>query len=276
MTITQSQYSSSKLIFKALTKKKVSLDNFSPFAIKIDHTYCSDKTLEPFASVFTNVDKIPTFAFVASFKTLLQCVVQAPIPSSLMGLIHLVCEVKTHAAHNWYLPYDIEVTLEEYEKSEKGISYFLKTDFYQMGKKTITNRNVMLDKARGYKSKAGETPTKNELITLSEPLASWATSLKTTWSYAKLSGDYNPIHLSPFLAKKLGFKNVIVHGMYNVHATLKEIAKCGEIDTSFVKIEFNKPCFMPNQVFLRQYQDTDSYGLFSGDKKDRYLKLTLS
>lgn len=273
--VKQTLFSNTSLVFKALTKKKSALENFSPYTIKIEQTYCPQKTLEPFISVFTEVEKVPTFAFVASFKALVQCVIQAPIPSSLMGLIHLVCEVETHEQHNWYLPYDIEVSVESYEESEKGISYFLTTRFYQMGKNTITNKNVMLDKSKGYRSKVGDIPSKNELITLSEPIASWATGLKTTWSYAKLSGDFNPIHLSDFLAKKLGLKNVIVHGMYNAHASLKEISKCSEVNTNYVQVEFNKPCFMPNQVFLRKYQDTNSFGVFSGDKKERYLKLTV-
>ena len=43
-------------------------------------------------------------------------------------------------------------------------------------------------------------------------LEEWIPSLKDIYNYAKLSGDYNPIHMNLNTVKKLGHSNVIVHG----------------------------------------------------------------
>ena len=275
MSVSQPLFSVSKLMFKLFSRKKVALEHFSPFSIKIEQVYCSESTLEPFKKVFTDAKDIPTFAFIAGFRPALQCLVQAPIPSSLLGLIHLKCDIEIHQEHNWYLPYDIEVTLKDYTESDKGITYLITTDFYQMGIKTISNHNLMLDKSKDYKPKQRECTTKSEINCLTQPLASWPIGLKTTWSYAKISGDYNPIHLNSFLAKKLKLKSAIAHGMFNAHECLKQLNKKTDQKLRYVGIEFNKPCFIPSQVFLRQYNDSNKYGVFSSNKKDRYLKVNV-
>jgi hypothetical protein len=41
--------------------------------------------------------------------------------------------------------------------------------------------------------------------------------------YARLSGDYNPIHLWPWSARLLGFKRPIIHGMHTVGRAVAEI-----------------------------------------------------
>lgn len=275
MSIQQPLFSFTRLVYTALTRKKTQLEDFKPFSIVIDDYYCSQRQLETFSKAFGDPCIVTTYAFVTSFKATLQCLAQAPIPSSLLGLIHLNCTVESHKVHNWYLPSKLVVSVVSCDKSEKGIIYQVVTEFYQQGELTITNTNTMLDKDRSYNPVVREAQTKTELNTLLKPIASWAINLKTSWSYARLSGDFNPIHIHSFLAKKLGMKNVIIHGMFNAHQCLKELSKLEILSGTKVSIDFNKPCFIPNQVFVRQYDNTDIYGVFSIDGKDRYLKVTI-
>ena len=43
-------------------------------------------------------------------------------------------------------------------------------------------------------------------------LQKWIPTLEEVRRFAKLSGDFNPIHVDKKASKSLGFKNVVVHG----------------------------------------------------------------
>lgn len=251
------------------------LEQFEPLSIQIENLYANDKQLTRFISAFGDPNDIPTFAFITAFKASLQCLSQTKIPSSIMGLIHISSEFQLHNRHNWLMPFNIKLTVNHCQQSDKGLMYTITTDFYQRGQLTITNINQMLDKSRKYRSIKGTDSTttdadKPQLI----ELANWQITLQTAWSYARTSGDVNPIHLHPILAKQFGLPNVLIHGMYNASKTIEQLNKQGASLGQRFLIEFNRPCFIPNSVHLKQYADTTEYGLFSKDGQDRFLKLT--
>lgn len=275
MSMIQPLSSVPRLILRAINSKKSKLEDFKPFSITVKSVYASEKQLASFTRVFGHPDQIKSYAFLAGFRATIQCITQAPIPSSLMGLIHLSCDISQHAKHNWFLPYDIKVTVNSCKSTDKGLSYQIITEFYQQDELTIKNTNIMLDKKPGYKANQRETTKKSEIVQLTDSFCSYAINLKTAWKYALLSGDLNPIHLHPYLAKKLGLKSVLIHGMFNAHQCLSSIYKKTDSDLGDVSIEFNKPCFIPTQVFVMQYGDLNEYGVFSKDKKSRYIKVEI-
>lgn len=71
------------------------------------------------------------------------------------------------------------------------------------------------------------------------------TSKKHTKAYAKVSGDYNPIHLNGLMARLFGFKAPIVHGM-DMAARLLNVAS-KEVNTGLIKkcrFDFKRPVFV--------------------------------
>lgn len=69
--------------------------------------------------------------------------------------------------------------------------------------------------------------------------------------YAKISGDYNPIHMSKWAAKVFGFKRDIVHGMWGLAratANVPELASGGPVR---VDAAFKGPLFMGSRVAVR-------------------------
>ena len=278
MTQIQSNYSIPRIIAHALLRNKARIEDFKPSCIEIKGYYCDSKKLSGFEQAFRHPDDMPTFAFIATFRLVMQCISQSNIPSKLMGLIHLHSGFDINRKQNWLAPTDITVCLENAEQTEKGKLYTVVTTLKQSGEITLVNTNTFLDKARGYKPKANtdEAVEKQESIELGKPIAQLALSLKTAWQYARLSGDFNPIHLHPWLAKKFGLKDVLIHGMFNAHYAVNEVLKLSQELPKHLLVSFNKPCFLPNQAYLRQYGDTNKYGLFSIDGNDRFIKLTMN
>jgi hypothetical protein len=77
--------------------------------------------------------------------------------------------------------------------------------------------------------------------------------------YAAISGDYNPIHLHPFLAKLFGFKSHVAHGLYTAALCINECQKLATDlnikDNTFkfpykVEVFFKRPAFLPNEVTI--------------------------
>ena len=89
--------------------------------------------------------------------------------------------------------------------------------------------------------------------------ANWNNPINTTWQltaslgrqYAKVSGDFNPIHLSKWTAKLFGFKQPIIHGMWTKSYCISGLQKTNpklfsqafEFNTTF-----KKPLYLPNLV----------------------------
>lgn len=98
--------------------------------------------------------------------------------------------------------------------------------------------------------------------------------------YARISGDYNPIHLSPYTARLLGFKKAIAHGMFSKALVLsKLIPEPHKLSHPVsIKTTFCQPIVLPMKTQLlfdkdQSHGDTTlKFALTSGQKieKPRY------
>ena len=272
MSKIQNEYLLPKIIYKALTRRKDSVEQFVPNKILVQNFYCRSNQMDKFTKGFAHPNELPSFAFVATFKLVLQCIAQSNIPSNLMGLIHLSSDFNIVTPHNWLLPTDIEIEIVDVQQDEKGFTYLIETKLFQNGEITVINSNRMLDKDRNYRpSRVPQERSQN--LGLSKSIASTVLSLKTAWYYAMMSRDFNPIHLHSSIAKKLGLKRALIHGMFNLHFSLNHINKQHDKPFKNIKVQFNRPCFLPNQIFLKRYDNTNKYGLFGKDQTERFLKV---
>ena len=274
MTILQPKMSRLKLAKLGVTRKRYAIESFSPFSIRVNGLYSDPKQINCFEQAFGPVNTIPSFAFIAAFPVLTQCLLQSNIPSRLMGLIHISTEFISHQDPNWLLPSDIEVEISDMSQTPKGLLYRIETRIYQQARLTVTNINTMLDKNRRYKSQR-EIGDNREELELGKAICSIAINTSTAIKYAKLSRDFNPIHLHPWLAKKFGLPKSLIHGMFNVHYLLSRLLSNSRLEGNKICVEFNRPCYLPNRVFIKQFGDRPEYGLFSRDNTERYLKASL-
>lgn len=69
--------------------------------------------------------------------------------------------------------------------------------------------------------------------------------------YARITGDYNPIHVSRFLARRFGFPRDIIHGMWSAATALARFAKLPEGMPVRFDALFKGPIFIGSNVTLR-------------------------
>ena len=66
--------------------------------------------------------------------------------------------------------------------------------------------------------------------------------------FAKVSGDFNPIHTSVIGARIFGFRRAIAHGMWTLGRALAAQQPPGGLDQAQAHCDFKLPIFLPGQV----------------------------
>lgn len=90
------------------------------------------------------------------------------------------------------------------------------------------------------------------------PTAQWRLDRADATRYAAVSGDRNPIHLHPLLAKAFGFPRTVAHGMYTAARALAAVgAERG--DSYTWDVAFGRPVLLPSTVAVRvAHPDVDA------------------
>lgn len=93
--------------------------------------------------------------------------------------------------------------------------------------------------------------------------------------YARVSGDYNPIHLSALTARAFGFPQAIAHGMWTLARVSAELEPSWPQDGSRMTVEFKQPVLLPARLGLAHR--IEGAGLLfelRGDANERRLHLS--
>lgn len=98
------------------------------------------------------------------------------------------------------------------------------------------------------------------------------------WDYAKVSGDFNPIHIAGFAAKAFGLPGKLVHGWYSVSMVASIIEKLNKMQVKTIDVQFAKPVMMPTTVNIEYLSTNDGktpFRITSVNKKgDTVVHLT--
>lgn len=96
-------------------------------------------------------------------------------------------------------------------------------------------------------------------------LARWRLGTQVGLEFAKLTGDFNPIHWIPPAARASGFRNIINHGFSTMARAIEGLNRnvfSGDVSRlESVDVQFKKPLVLPAEVGL--YIDDDR--VFVGD-----------
>lgn len=80
--------------------------------------------------------------------------------------------------------------------------------------------------------------------------------------YARVSGDYNPIHLWPLTARMLGFRRAISHGLWTQARALALLQPDGMLPQAKLQTVFKRPLLLPAQATVWQTESAHSERLF--------------
>ncbi len=164
----------------------------------------------------------------------------APIASDAM--MHMECRLATSRVVKAGLEFDINTSVREGTHPRwEAISTYL---------------------VRGKKfGEPGETPAIAAMPEVENAVMDerWHVPKNMGKRYAKISGDYNPIHVSRILAKLFGFKRDIIHGMWTLARTLSTMPELPGDKPRRCDASFKGPIFMDHDVLLQADTSDDAH-----------------
>lgn len=184
-------------------------------------------------------------------------------PIKLLGALHLKNAITQYKPISINDRFDINSQLGGFRLVEKGVEFDFDTQVVKSGETVWeeTSTYFMAGRFGGKENPSAEKSFELDTIEATEGAGNWFIPANRGKVYAKITGDYNPIHTSKQLAKLFGFKRDIAHGFGVLAQGLQQASK-GEQEDYPVKVEviFKGPVFLESDVELKR--DTNSSGRF--------------
>lgn len=190
----------------------------------------------------------PTYPHILAFALQMQLLTRHEFPFPLLGLIHLSNRIRVLRPMGGLHRAQVSVRVQNLQPHAKGATFDLLTTLEDQLGTLWEAQSTML--CRGVKL---EGEPVEEVIASTLPLtqiAQWKAPADIGRRYAKVSGDYNPIHLSAASARLFGFPSAIAHGLWNKARTLAALDEHLPTANYEIAVQFKKPVRLPSEVAL--------------------------
>lgn len=97
-------------------------------------------------------------------------------------------------------------------------------------------------------------------------LAQWTLDAAAGRRYARLSGDWNPIHLYGWSARLMGMRAPIIHGMHTLAASCAALENAGGQRAVRIDCRFRAPVSLGSTVSLRAVPGSGEFVVDAGDR----------
>jgi hypothetical protein len=191
---------------------------------------------------------------------------EAPFP--LPGMVHLSDRIRQYRPIHPEESFTVDCRFGRLLAHEKGTAFETLTRLFS-GENLVWEENTVnlyLGKNIPCQEETGSFP-----IELSQNCHTVTAEMHSGMGreYAKVSGDYNPIHLNTMGARVFGFKRHLLHGWYSVNRCLqpyeKELKGTAELVASF-----KKPLFLPSKINLKTERATGEILFEAADFKEKF------
>lgn len=198
----------------------------------------------------------PAYLHVLAMPLHMQLFVVKNFPVKVLGLIHLRNTIRVLAPVDERAPLTLRVLFDTMRVTDAGQEYDFTTSYEQNG--VIVWEEISTMFARGTsapkegskqrpvieRSNHPEQGTHTDTLEISE---------NTGWRYARVSGDFNPIHLTARTAQMFGFKQAVAHGMWSMGRCLASAAPQIPNEKIQIDTQFKLPVYIPSQALARTW-----------------------
>lgn len=201
----------------------------------------------------TASDILPAgYIHALAFPVALSVMSRDDFPLPLLGMIHLSNRVEQHSPVLFTEPLDITARVENLRGHRAGSQLDVVAEVRAAGAAEVCWTGVSTYLAKGVFLPGIDKPSQASIASEfrpPDPTALWHLGVDAGRSYAAVSGDFNPIHLSILSAKALGMRRSIAHGMYLASRSLADVGAV-KGDSFSWSVEFEAPVFLPGLVGL--------------------------
>lgn len=193
-------------------------------------------------------DTLPsTYVHVLSFPLSVALMADRRFPFPLPGLVHVANRTVTHREVTANEPLDLAVRTADLRPHRKGQQFDVIAEARVGDDLVWSGASTYLRRGGGGDENATEADLPLDPPGADADGARWKVAGDTGRRYAAVSGDRNPIHLSPLTSRLFGFAKPIAHGMWTAARALAAIEDRVPV-TGVQTLRFGKPLPMPRTV----------------------------
>jgi acyl dehydratase len=197
----------------------------------------------------------PAYLHTVAMPLHMQLFVVKNFPVKVLGLIHLRNTIRVLGKIDVASPLSLTVLCDTMRLTDYGQEYDFTTRYEQDGRAVWEEVSTMF--ARG-KTAPKEGTKRPSIERSTHPASDVSTETldiaeNTGWRYAKISGDFNPIHLTARTASMFGFKQPVAHGMWSLGRCLGSAAAQLPERNMQVDTQFKLPVYLPSQALARTW-----------------------
>jgi acyl dehydratase len=201
---------------------------------------------------YKSLDQVPLlYPHIASSPLQMALISDPTFPIRLVGAIHQRNHVQQYRPLHENETLNIACRIGENRIVKQGMEFDVLTVASTNGERVWESISTYL--ARGKFSNPVEPPpiaNMPEMETAGEEV-SWQVASNMGRRYARVSGDYNLIHLSSIIAKVFGFPRSFIHGMWSASACLAHLPRIPEAFPLRYDIAFKGPVFLGSKVTMK-------------------------
>ncbi len=225
-----------KMLMLMLLRKKSDLKNLLPppqIQIHASQLKAPNIKLNNYLKLFNlpSTGFIPiTYPFILAMPMQLQLFSHPSIQINPLGLLHV-----SNYMHLYYpIPENAEMEanclIDSTNLVKKGIEITVKTSISIASQIYWECESTYLKFSKKYRDEEGNKKKQISFETFEEydNEYNWHVSKKDSFSYARVSGDYNLIHLSGLFARFFGLPSSIIHGMWSIGKCLNYLNMLNE------------------------------------------------
>ncbi|GLR25949.1 MaoC/PaaZ C-terminal domain-containing protein [Limnobacter litoralis] len=184
-------------------------------------------------------------------------------PFAMLGMVHLHNDIELIKPLEFETAYDVVVSIGDTRAIPQGLEFDVLTEYMKDGEVVWRATMAILSRVKGMPKPAGKPAPLEALSAANAQYVPIKVPEDQGRKYAKVSNDYNPIHLYARTAKLFGFKQAIAHGMWTAAKSLSLIESSMDKPASRFKVSFKQPVFLPSRGTLK----------FVGDKAGTKFEL---
>ncbi len=237
------------------TKPGLAEDQAIPRAVlDVERVAVDADALARFREFVGSEDVFPlSFAYVLAQPAHLHMINQPGFPVRSMGLVHAQNRIERLHAIDPAAAFSLQIAVVDDFTRRRGREFTVETLFLQNGKRCLTMRSGYLSRVRGADRNKQKLPPK---APPPAPLLPGALIETVPFAsnfgrrYARVSGDYNPIHLASWLARPFGFRRAIAHGIGALARIEAVLGRHQGGSTRVLSVLFKRPVDLPSRPQL--------------------------
>ena len=236
-------------------------DVLPALSTEINHLRIRQDDLRAYRALcgFTDKSVLPaTYLHMLSFPLSLNLLIQQDFPMKAMGQVHLRNQISVLEEFDLRASISMKATIGKSELTSRGVEWDIDVCAMVDNQLVWSSTSTYLNRC-----KTGIAAVRHKEILPQGNTQYWTVEADIGRRYAKVSADYNPIHLSDITAKLFGFKQAIAHGMWSKARCLAALEDRLPNSGYSVDVAFHRPLFLPSEVVFNSCvnQQGESFSL---------------